>query len=741
MSTSPTFDVPGAQDDDVALRFEGKLTTELDAALGAGLTDMQLVPSPSELKGLADEAPTHPSVTLDSEAVAALMSGITHPHEVLDQLVHPDTVAEQLRSRRSRNSKAPLPTVSPIARLQRLATDTCYATAVRSPLHQLPGLKVLVVNPRFLAKLQHAFTSGHVTDPALEGSTPGLLEIHLPTSADLRRMIVDTVQHHLLDYDWSDSIARTGVQEALVAMTMRVHYADGSSETIVVVIDGQSRLVSAWRTILGLKPGEKIPRNKARETAEQIVGRMFAHDAVSASRKAVNTALQTAETHGWSASEIQLLHSHLAPVNLVTGTFSRSGQPCDTTQWFTEFLTQIHLRTRSWGGGSDREKAVADALATAARVGKLTKEQAAALSGRLHSKDFTNATGLPFHPAYARGALIEAVLSAEAGPVIRTAIAEYLSLDPTDSQFPRNLLEVVATFATRFLRSGEKNLFPGVVHAWTDGGSVTREMWDRVSAGEAAITLTRLTPAQLDLPPQEAATAAVNELRKRAEEEPAACAELALLGGDALIVAEALSRDRGSKENLRTDTPQERYTPYRAKPNTIVAALSATTAGRLMLGEALADWVKRVPGEPEDFSRLFTVPAVNTGIDGAPEIITSYGAPVRALEWNVFETAFHGLPSSRRKKIEVRREAARASTYNDDEPTPTLDQLQTKIHGVALTLTRILESASPPNFETKAEREALQQLLWKLGGSVGNIPIVPPPVPANVYEYPSEGNK
>ncbi|MET7458986.1 hypothetical protein [Nonomuraea sp. NPDC005501] len=407
---------------------------------------------------------------------------------MLDQLIHPNVIVEQLNGRRSgaRKNDKPSVGVSLVGRLQRLSTDTCYATAARSLLHRVPGLKVLVVNPRFLAKLQHTFTKGQVTDPVLQGTTPGLLEIDLPGPTDLRRMIVETVQHHLQDYDWSDSIARTGIQEALVAMTMRVHYADGRSETVVVVIDGQSRLVSAWRNILGIVPGTKLTKEKAREYAEQIAGRMFAHDAVTQARTTVNTALKTVQTHGWSAREIVQLHSHLAPVNLVLGTFDRSGRPCDTTQWFTEFLTQIHLRTRPWGGGSDREKAVADALTAADRAGKLTQAQAAALSGRLHGEDFTRATSLPFHPAYARAALIEAVLSATAGPMIRSAIAEALSLDPHDPKFPRKLLEVVAIFATRFLRAQEGQAFPSVVHTWTDGGAVTREMWARVAVGQDA---------------------------------------------------------------------------------------------------------------------------------------------------------------------------------------------------------------------------------------------------------------
>ncbi|MEV4250774.1 hypothetical protein AB0J63_46190, partial [Streptosporangium canum] len=132
-----------------------------------------------------------------------------------------------------------------------------------------------MVNPRFPAKLQHAFTKGKVTDPVSQGTTPGLLEIHLPEPADLQRMIVDTVQHHLQDYDWSDSIAHTGVQEALVAMTMRVHDADGRSETIVVVIDGQFRLVSAWRNILSIPSGTKLTKAQALEYAQKIAGRMF----------------------------------------------------------------------------------------------------------------------------------------------------------------------------------------------------------------------------------------------------------------------------------------------------------------------------------------------------------------------------------------------------------------------------------------------------------------------------------
>ncbi|MFI0374197.1 hypothetical protein ACH35V_40605 [Actinomadura sp. 1N219] len=741
MSTKPQF-FPPSGDRDEALNpdLDGKLTAEQGASLAVGLTEMQPVPTPSELKIIAGEASAHSSVTLDSEMITALISGVTHPHEVTDQLVHPNAIAEQLQNRRTGNRrKLPPPAVSTVGRLQRLATDTCYATAALSPLHLLPGLKVLVVNPRFLARLQHTFTSGKVTDPTLEGSAPGLLKIRLPSPVDLRRMITGMVKYHLLDYDWSGSIARTGVQEPLVAMLMRVYYDDGRSEMIIVVIDGQSRLVSAWRNMLGHDPGKNLARADTDEVAHQIVGQMFAHDAVAQSRKTVNSTLETIKTRGTTSREIRVLHSQLAPVNLVLGTFTRSGEPCDTTLWFTEFLTQIHLRTRPWTGGSDREKAVADALSAAARQGRLTEEQAAALSGHLYGADFTRATGLPFHPAYARAALIEAVLSAESGPVIRTAIAEYLSLDPHDpDKFMRELRAVVATFATRFLRSDTNQAFPQVVHAWTDGGAITKQMMDRVAADQNAVSLTRLSPDRLGLPPQEAAAAAIADLRKRAEEDEDARAELALLGGDALIVAEALTRDRGSKEDLQSDKPRELRTPYRAKPPTIIAGLSATAAGRLMLGDALANWAERVPGDPEDFSRGFTVPKVATDGDSVPHVVTSYGLPERAIEWDVFDVAFDGLPSSRRSQINKRRVAARHNEDSSDARPVTLEQFQTKIHSASQALSRILDGEVLPHFGAERDRESLQQYVWKMAIDIGKIPFDPPPPAPDVYRAPDE---
>ncbi|MFF1280626.1 hypothetical protein ACFVY4_07560 [Streptomyces sp. NPDC058299] len=746
MSTLAAFPAPGAYgDEDATLDVIGKLTAEQNASFAAGLLQMQPIPAPSELQALTAAAVPHPAVTLDKDAVQALLAGVTHHHEVLDQLAHPETMAAQLHSARSngrKNAKTPLPAVSPLGRLNRLTTDMCYASAVHSPLHQLPGLKVLPVNPRFIALLQHAFTKGRVTDPAIEGSTPGLLETRLPTQAHLRDMMVQTVQHHLLDYDWSDSIARTGIQQPLVGMAMRVHYDDGHTELIVVVIDGQSRLVSAWRNTLKID-GRKLTSAEARSYAEQIVGRMFAHDAVSATRKTVNDALQTAATHSWTAREVLLLHSHVAPVNLVLGTFTRTGEPCDATQWFTEFLTQIHLRTRSWGGGSDREKAVADALSAAVRAEKLTQDEAAALSGRLHGAAFTRATRLPFHPAFARAALFEAVLSAGAGPHIRAAIAEYLSLDPNDKGFPRKLLEVVAIFATRFLRSDGKTVFPQVVHTWADGGAITREMWARVPSGENAFTLTRLEAKHLDLPPRMAAKAAVEHLRKRAEEDdPTARDELAVLGGDALIVAEALTRDRGSKEDLISTTPQDKKTPYRSKPPSIVAALRATKAGRLMLSEALADWVAKVPGQPEDFSRGFVVPKIEIADDGHPKIVAPYGLTQRATEWDVFDTAYPGLSSSRRNQVEARQKAARAAVKNgnrDETESVTLKTLQTDITRVQLTIEKILSSGNPLRFAEAAHREELQQLLWKLGGEVRLIPVDVPTPSGDPYALAKEG--
>ncbi|MGW3363755.1 hypothetical protein ACWDOR_12490 [Streptosporangium canum] len=55
-----------------------------------------------------------------------------------------------------------------------------------------------------------------------------------------------------------------------------------------------------------------------------------------------------------------------------------------------------------------------------------------------------------------------------------------------------------------------------------------------------------------------------------------------MLGGGALIVADVLTRGRGSKEDLISDGPQEQHTPCRARPHAIVAALSGTAPGRLV---------------------------------------------------------------------------------------------------------------------------------------------------------------
>ncbi|GAA5069669.1 hypothetical protein [Streptomyces similanensis] len=739
MTIPATFLPPGAEtdDDDVSLGVVGKLTAEQTASLAAGLMDMEPIPAPSEMSYLTTAADGHPSVTCGKDAIQVLLAGATHP-EVLDQLTHPDTMAEQLFSSRGRGRKnAPKRKVSRLGRLKQLSTDTCYAAVMHSPFHQIAGVKVLPVNPRFLAMVQHAFTKGSVTDPAIEGQTPGRLEIHLPTQQSLRDMMVQTVEHHLMDYDWSDSIARTGTQHPLTCMVMIVHYDDGTSELIVVCIDGQSRLVSAWRNILNIS-GKPLKAPEAREYAEKIVGRMFAHDAIASSRKTVNDALHTATTRSWTASEMRVLHSRLAPTNLVLGTFSRTGEPCDASRWFTEHLTQIHLRTRSWGGGSDKEKAVADALTEAVRKNLLTQQKSDALSGRLHGEAFANATRLPFHPAFARAALFATALSGEAGQSIRTSIAEYLSLDPNDDSFPKKLLEILAIFSTRFLRSDSKKVFPQMVNTWGDGGAITSPMWHRVENGEPAFTLTCLQDDLLHLDHRTAAQRLTAQLRERAKSgDTEALDELAVLGGDALIVADALNRDRGSKEDLISEVPVDKKTPYRAKPPTIVAALTKTAAGQLLLGEALSNWVDQVPGFPEDYSRGFIVPQIKTDPDGTPKVATSYGMADRASEWHVFETAEPGLPSRRRNQIEIRRNAARAEAAKNNAKSTgsaaTIATLQTDIHRVERTIEKITTSTNPPCFDDEAQREAIQQLLWKLGGEIKEIPVAPKPVVGDPY--------
>ncbi|WP_329453160.1 hypothetical protein OG894_41910 (plasmid) [Streptomyces sp. NBC_01724] len=739
MTIPSLFLAPGGDhEDDAAQSAVGRLTTEQNASFAPGLLDMEPVPAPSALKELTAAAAGHPSVVLDPETLQALFAGATHLDELLDQLDHPDAMAEQLdKARSGRGRRSPTKRrISRLGRLAKLSTDTGYAAVVSSPLHQVAGVKVLPVNPRFLAEIRHAFTKGHTTDPTIEGTTPGLLEIRLPGRRDLVDLITATVAHHLVDYDWSDSIARTGVQEPLTCMTMRVHYDDGASELVIVAIDGQSRLASAWRNILGIGT-KKLTAVAATLHAEKIAGRMFAHDAMATSRRAVNGALSTARATSWTAREVGVLHSHLAPVSLVVGTFSRTGKPCDATQWFTEHLTQIHLRTRPWSGGSDREKAVADALTAAVRAGKLAQSLANALAGRLHGAEFSRATGLPYHPAFARAALFETVLSADAGPHIRSAIAEHLSLDPNDKDFPAKLLEITAIFSTRYLRSDTKMVFPNMVHAWANGGAITRQMWNCLGSGENAFTLTRLREEQMDNDPLKCATQLVDQLRRRAEDgDPAARAELAVLGGDALTVAEVLSRDRGSKEDLISETPVDKKTPYRSKPPGIVAALIEIPAGRFLLGQTLVNWISQVPGHPADFSRGFTVPKVAIAMDGTPAIATTHGLPERASEWDVFALAEPGLPTRRRKEIQERRDAARrAADKSSNTPTrgTSIEALQTAIGGVQQTLRRILASSTPPGFADAAQQEELQQLLYKISLDVGKIPVVPTPVSGDPY--------
>ncbi|MET9427950.1 MULTISPECIES: hypothetical protein [unclassified Streptomyces] len=732
-----TFVAPGGDEDDHAQGAVGKLTSEQIASFAPGLFDMEPVPTPTELKDLATAAQDHPSVVLPAEILRALFAGTTHPDELLDQLDHPEAVAQQLNTRPGRSRQKSKRKVSRLGRLARLSTNTGYAAVVRSPLHQIAGIMTLPVNPRFLAAIQHAFTKGRTTDPTIEGSIPGLLEIHLPAKQDLVDLITTTVTHHLLDYDWSDSIARTGVQEPLTCMALRVHYADGTSEVFVVAIDGQSRLTSAWRNVLGIGD-KKLTAATAPSYAEKIVGRMFAHDAVAASRKAVNGALNAARASSWTANELETLHSRLAPVNLVVGTYTRLGEPCEATTWFTEHLTQIHLRPRHWSGGSDQEKAVADAMLAAVHAGKITPPLASALSGRLHGLDFTHATGLPHHPAFARALLFETVLSADAGALIRSAIAEGLSLDPSSKDFPAKLLKTTAIFSTRYLRSDAKTVFPNMVHTWDNGGSITRTMWNRLAKGADAFTLTRLRDDQLDDDPYKSASDLVEQLRRRAEDDvPGARDELAVLGGDALTVAETLGRDRGSKEDLVSEEPVNGKTPYRSRPPGVVAALIETPAGRLLLGAALSSWVDQVPGHPADYSRQFTVPEITTTPDGTPVIATTHGNPRRATEWHVFELAWPGLPTSRRAVIEGRRDVARQVADEGGKSQPkaaSIKALQTAVGRLEQTIASILTSPSQPKFADGAQQEALQKLLFKASLDIGKIPVV---VPASRNPYPN----
>ncbi len=741
MTIPLTFLAPGGDEDDDAQGAVGKLTTEQLASFAPGLLDMEPVPTPTELRELATAAQGHPSVGLPPEILQALFAGTTHPDELLDQLDHPDAVALQLDARSGRGrQKTKKRKVSQLGRLTRLSTNTGFAAVVSSPLHQIAWITTLPVNPRFLAAIQHAFTKGRTTDPTIEGSIPGLLEIHLPAKKDFVDLITTTVTNHLLDYDWSDSIARTGVQEPLTCMVLRVHYDDGTSQIFIVAIDGQSRLTSAWRNILGIRD-KKLTVATAPAYAEKIVGGMLAHDGMAASRKAVNGALNAARASSWTADELGTLHSRLAPVNLVVGTFTRTGEPCEATTWFTEHLTQIHLRPRHWSGGSDQEKAVADALLSAVHAGKITPTLASALSGRLYGPDFTHATGLPHHPAFARALLFETLLSADAGALIRSTIAEGLSLDPDDKDFPTKILKTTAIFSTRYLRSDTTTVFPNMVNTWDNGGSITRKMWTRLGDGANAFTLTRLRDDQLDDDPFKSASELVEQLRRRAEDDvPGARDELAVLGGDALIVAETLGRDRGSKEDLVSKTPVKGKTPYRSRPPGIVAALTKTPAGRLLLGEALRSWVDQVPGHSADYSREFTVPEITTTPDGSPTIATTHGLPKRATEWHVFELAWPGLSSARRTEIGRRRDAVRQAADAAGKGQPeaaTIEALQRAVGTLGRTIAAILTSSAPPKFDEAGDQEALQQLLFKASMEIGKISVVVP-TSQNPYAKPTD---
>ncbi|OLE28784.1 MAG: hypothetical protein AUG49_01345 [Catenulispora sp. 13_1_20CM_3_70_7] len=739
--------MPADTDEDPAAAATGHLTAEQESSLACGLSTMTPVPRPAELKALITAAAEHESVLLEHEDLAKLLGGVTHVPDVFDQIIPPDLIGRQLaEAQNPRRSQRIAAAWSPaLGRLRRLSTDHSYAAAVHSPLHMIAGLTVMTVNPRFLSKLLHAFTQGRDTDPALDGTTPGLLQIRLSTPNDFRALLVNTVEHHLNDYDWSASIERTGVNEPLVAMMMKVTYDDGGTQQVIAVIDGQSRLVSAWRLILGIG-GYKLTTTEARTYADKIVGRMLAHDAMTASRTNVNDALATATDSGWAAQEVTALHSRLAPVNLVVGTFDRDGTPGDSARWLTDFLTQIHVRTREWSGGSNQEKAVADALASATRAGAVrtglggapfTAAEAAALSGRLHGQAFTDATGLPAFPVFARAALLEAVLSTSPGQMIRTEIAASLSLDTGSASFSRDLMKIVGVFATRFLRSPDDHVFASVVNAWADGGAVTRRMWDALAAGTDAFRLTRLTEDMKTMEPAEAAQALLANIREQAmipgsPEE----AELAILGGDALMVAGVLTRDRGSKEDLKSTEPVKDKTPYRAKPPTIVSALIAGGEGTFMLGEAATRWAGATAAGDDSHKKFFVPQVTVTGEKIG--VMRRGGRDVRATEWDVYTTALTNLPENRKAEIAARQEAARSPEPQDEQNgSPVafdIPRLQTDVQRLHNTVVGILASGGDVRFENAGDRGAMQLLLLKIASDVNNILIAPEPVDGDPYE-------
>jgi hypothetical protein len=431
--------------------------------------------------------------------------------------------------------------------------------------------------------------------------------------------------HASVGNDYTDSILQSGVKEPLLLVVMKVTFGDVSEdEYYLVSVDGNSRLVSMWKGRTGGTVDEA-----AAECVKAVIGTASGktwkratqrqiRDRLTAKIEIVNKGLGETQL---TESTIRFGHTLTAPSVVVVGGRTTDGDEpiSDMVAAREDLIATIHTDATPWSDAAQAEQGMSRLLRRAVSLGLVTVEEHRVIEGECTTSEMHNKLGIPPHRLWAAALTVRAILnpwySADGtGTLFRE---EFNSKNPQRTTIGKQ----IASTALSGYRSSQ--YLPLAINAYSDGGPLTRHVWDYRFDLDHGSDAVKVLDAILD--------AALNGTPR---EKINAKAQLSVLGGTAGMLDGLITRDRGSK--LTDDgkrTP--RKVPFRARPYRIIDSLLETKGGLKTL-HSMA--VAHVTSKPAKQFHSVDDPDGNF-LDGDPYLDAAGAHTNLEIEWDVVSIA------------------------------------------------------------------------------------------------------
>ncbi|MEU3299763.1 hypothetical protein ABZ729_08065 [Streptomyces sp. NPDC006678] len=417
--------------------------------------------------------------------------------------------------------------------------------------------------------LPPAYSTLHFDDGTGTHRPLTILTIHMRDRRALAEAVYDSmVSTYEADAGrrnvYTDSILQEGVKEPLTLFMVRVQFDDETHETYLVAGDGNSRLISLWLA----RTGGDI-HEAARACVAAVIGSVDRKSPRSAAelRRARHAVATMAERVRAGLEEDPLTektrregHTLSFPAMVVVGAMDDTGASmADLVIGRDDLLSNLHTRVTPWSDTAQNSQGMQRVYRNARTAGLVSDNEYKILTGTARVDALHTFLGLPPHRLWASAIHQQVLLAGPRAVKMTELLRQEFGFGRADRQV------VGKRTGALILSPYRSDTIDQALRAFDNGGTITDTVWKHswhLTQGSDPVEV-------LD-----------EILAKALADDPAATAELTVLGGTAAILRGLITRDRGSKLGVKAEPLK---TPYRATPTRILTLLASTLGGRKML--------------------------------------------------------------------------------------------------------------------------------------------------------------